>query len=82
MPFKNNPYYLSAFSKRRCPGLSAGGFKRQREVKQRRRSRAVSLADCSLKMDLGLLQAQDREIVLEVLRRDKQLRTFEENRIR
>lgn len=42
----------------------------------------MSLADCSLKMDLGLLQAQDREIVLEVLRRDKQLRTFEENRIR
>uniref|UniRef100_H3DG57 Synaptotagmin-like 3 n=1 Tax=Tetraodon nigroviridis TaxID=99883 RepID=H3DG57_TETNG len=36
----------------------------------------------SLKMDLGLLPAQDREKVLEVLRRDKQLRTIEENRIR
>lgn len=42
----------------------------------------MSFADGSLKMDLGLLQAQERERVLEVLRRDKQLRTIEENRIR
>lgn len=42
----------------------------------------MSTGDCSLKMDLGLLQSQDRERVLEVLRRDKQLRTIEENRIR
>lgn len=42
----------------------------------------MSFGDCSLKMDLDLLQAQERERVLEVLRRDKQLRTIEENRIR
>eukprot|EP00066_Takifugu_rubripes_P006817 XP_003971878.1 PREDICTED: synaptotagmin-like protein 3 [Takifugu rubripes] len=42
----------------------------------------MSASDCSLKMDLGLLQSQERERVLEVLRRDKQLRTIEENRIR
>lgn len=33
-------------------------------------------------MDLSLLQAQEREKVLEVLQRDKQLRAIEENRIR
>nr|XP_046228592.1 synaptotagmin-like protein 3 [Scatophagus argus] len=33
-------------------------------------------------MDLSLLQALERERVLEVLRRDKQLRTIEEDRIR
>uniref|UniRef100_A0A8C9WT42 RabBD domain-containing protein n=1 Tax=Sander lucioperca TaxID=283035 RepID=A0A8C9WT42_SANLU len=37
---------------------------------------------CCLKMDLGLLQALERERVLEVLQRDKQLRTIEEDRIR
>lgn len=42
----------------------------------------MSTGDCSLEMDLGLLQSQEREKVLEVLRRDKQLRTIEENRIR
>ncbi|XP_057679311.1 synaptotagmin-like protein 3 [Corythoichthys intestinalis] len=33
-------------------------------------------------MDLGLLEALERERILEVLRRDKQLRTVEEHRIR
>ncbi|XP_035534395.1 synaptotagmin-like protein 3 isoform X1 [Morone saxatilis] len=40
------------------------------------------IRDCCLKMDLSLLQALERERVLEVLRRDKQLRTIEEDRIR
>ncbi|XP_078131354.1 synaptotagmin-like protein 3 [Sander vitreus] len=40
------------------------------------------IRDCCLKMDLGLLQALERERVLEVLQRDKQLRTIEEDRIR
>lgn len=42
----------------------------------------MSAGDNSLKMNLGLLQSQEQERVLEVLRRDKQLRTIEENRIR
>ncbi|XP_029318426.1 synaptotagmin-like protein 3 isoform X1 [Cottoperca gobio] len=37
---------------------------------------------CCSKMDLTSLQALERERVLEVLRRDKQLRTIEEDRIR
>uniref|UniRef100_A0A671UUH4 RabBD domain-containing protein n=1 Tax=Sparus aurata TaxID=8175 RepID=A0A671UUH4_SPAAU len=36
----------------------------------------------SFNMDLSLLQALERERVLEVLRRDKQLRIIEEDRIR
>lgn len=40
------------------------------------------IRDCCLKMDLSLLQALERERVLEVLQKDKQLRTIEENRIR
>lgn len=35
-----------------------------------------------LKMDLNALQALERESVLDVLRRDKQLRAIEEARIR
>lgn len=38
--------------------------------------------DCCLKMDLSFLKALEREKVLEVLQRDKQLRIIEENRIR
>ncbi|XP_008277722.1 synaptotagmin-like protein 3 isoform X2 [Stegastes partitus] len=37
---------------------------------------------CCLKMDLSLLKVLEKERVLEVLRRDKQLRTIEEDRIR
>ncbi|XP_033991376.1 synaptotagmin-like protein 3 [Trematomus bernacchii] len=37
---------------------------------------------CCLKMDLTFLQTLERERVLEVLRRDQQLRTIEEDRIR
>lgn len=63
-----------------------GGFKSRRESErgeeERTRGIEMSTGDCSLKMDLGLLQSQERERVLEVLRRDKQLRTIEENRIR
>lgn len=40
------------------------------------------IRDCSSKMDLSLLQTLERERVLEVLRRDKQLRIIEEDRIR
>ncbi|XP_070843789.1 synaptotagmin-like protein 3 [Chaetodon trifascialis] len=40
------------------------------------------IRDSSLKMDLSLLQALERDRVLEVLRRDKQLRIIEEDRIR
>ncbi|XP_068197887.1 synaptotagmin-like protein 3 [Antennarius striatus] len=40
------------------------------------------IRDSSLKMDLSLLQVLERERVLEVLRRDKHLRTIEEDRIR
>lgn len=81
---KNNPYYLSVFSKRRDLSLYRGGFKRhtERGEAERRRGRDMSAGDCDLKMNLGLLQSQERERVLEVLRRDKQLRTIEENRIR
>lgn len=60
------------------------GFKRhtERDEAERRRGRDMSAGDNSLKMNLGLLQSQEQERVLEVLRRDKQLRTIEENRIR
>uniref|UniRef100_A0A7N6ABR6 Synaptotagmin-like 3 n=1 Tax=Anabas testudineus TaxID=64144 RepID=A0A7N6ABR6_ANATE len=37
---------------------------------------------CCSEMDLSLLQALERERILEVLRRDKQLRIIEEDRIR
>ncbi|CAK6962714.1 synaptotagmin-like protein 3 [Scomber scombrus] len=40
------------------------------------------IKDSHFKMDLSLLQAMERERVLEVLRRDKQLRTIEEDRIK
>lgn len=33
-------------------------------------------------MDLSLLQVMERESILEVLRRDKQMRAIEEDRIR
>ncbi len=45
-------------------------------------TRDGSSEDCSVKMDLDLLQDLERERVLEVLRRDKQLRIIEEDRIR
>lgn len=40
------------------------------------------IADGGSRMDLTFLHAAEREIVLEVLQRDKVLRSIEENRIR
>lgn len=40
------------------------------------------IKDHHREMDLSFLQVLEREMVLEVLRRDKQLRTIEEDRIR
>ncbi|XP_071775142.2 synaptotagmin-like protein 3 isoform X1 [Centroberyx gerrardi] len=40
------------------------------------------IRDCCVEMDLSLLQALERERVLEVLQRDKLLRTIEDERIR
>lgn len=37
---------------------------------------------CCVKMDLSFLHALERERVLDVLQRDKQLRAIEEDRIR
>ncbi|XP_059212250.1 synaptotagmin-like protein 3 [Centropristis striata] len=58
---------------------------KQKRVQQRQTERsgaAERVTHCSLNMDLSLLQALERERVLEVLRRDKQLRIIEEDRIR
>ncbi|XP_070782073.1 synaptotagmin-like protein 3 [Enoplosus armatus] len=40
------------------------------------------ITGCRLKMDLSFFQALERERILEVLQRDKQLRAIEEDRIR
>lgn len=56
----------------------------QKEVKQRggETEREKRTGDTRSRMDLSLLEALEREHILEVLQRDKQLRLIEENRIR
>ncbi|XP_028997535.1 synaptotagmin-like protein 3 [Betta splendens] len=67
---------------RKGDGFDEQRRRRQRPKGDRRRSSEGRRRRAADSMDLSLLQALEREKVLEVLRRDKQLRIIEEDRIR